>query len=254
LTLIVFTLLKEKYSFMSKSIYLGFNWKVSPETVSQAKDLLQSYTSLNANFSYSVFVPFPYLGLLEGQNVSVGAQDVSANGTGAFTGQVTAAMLKDLGVQITLIGHSETRMENTLTNSTLNKKVAKSLSSGILPVLCTAFHNIDKGEAELTADLVANLQGINPNSPLIIAFEPLDSIGGAAMSADRVDHYLGFIKTLLTKNGFNQVKVLYGGGVNSGNIVELLNCPNLDGCLIGGASLKPDQIKQIFELTNQFVA
>ncbi len=239
---------------MSKSIYLGFNWKVNPETISSAKSLFQTYSSLSSNFDYSIFVPFPYLSMLKDNNVSVGAQDVSANENGAFTGQVTAKMLKDLGIEATLIGHSETRVENSLTSSILNKKIAKSLDAGILPVICTAFHHIDKAEDELTADLVANLQGININSSLIIAFEPLDSIGGAAMSADKVNYYLGFIKTLLSKNGFNQVKVLYGGGVNSANIIELLSCPNLDGCLIGGASLKPDQLKEIFNLTNEFLA
>jgi triosephosphate isomerase (TIM) len=239
---------------MSKSIYLGFNWKVNPETLSEASNLLQTYTELKADFDYDIFVPFVFLGSLQGKGVSVGSQDVSANGSGAFTGQITAKMLKGMNVKSALIGHSETRVENSLSHETLNKKISKCLEEGVVPVICTAFHSSQTAESELTSDLTATLNNIKKDSELVIAFEPLESIGGIAMSTDKVDFYLGFIKKLLSELGFTKTKVLYGGGVNSKNVTELLNCPNLDGCLIGGASLKTDELKSIFELTNQFLS
>jgi triosephosphate isomerase (TIM) len=239
---------------MSKNIFVGFNWKMNPVSIQAAAELFQVYSNLkgNSKFDFAVFAPDIYISRMTGQGVDFGSQSVSIqNPTGAFTAETSAKMYKELGAKYALIGHSESRTNLNLSSENLNSKVKIALTESLIPVLCTAYHDQTKGEQQLSQDLDKTLLGVDGSKEIIVAFEPLDSIGGSAMTPENVDKYLGFLKDYLSKKGFSNAKVLYGGGVNSANLESMLNCQNLDGVLVGGSSLKPDEINKFFEIANR---
>ena len=252
---------------MSKNLFFGFNWKANPKTFTEAMELSDQYgdlydkllalpnTNLEKTLNYAVFPTDLAVPLLSPhQKTLIGIQDVSTNTNGAWTGQTTAVLAQTAGCHYAIIGHSETRLQYALTNSTLNQKIKATLDAQLIPVICTAFVNEESANAELTADLVANLQDIDVQSEFIVAFEPLASIGGSAMKPDQVNDYLAFIKSVLVNQGFNNFIVLYGGGVNPSNVLELSKCENVDGFLVGGASLKIDQVEALLTIANDYLS
>ena len=194
--------------------------------------------------------------------LSVGAENVHFEKNGAYTGEVSADMLKDLGVKYVIIGHSERRQYFAETDQTVNKKVHAVLNAGMTPIICVG-ESLEQREVGITADWVA-LQVKSalyevPADKLrhcIIAYEPIWAIGtGKTATAEQAGEVCAniraTIRTLYGARVARSVTIQYGGSMNPKNAAELLAQPDIDGGLIGGASLKPEQFVDIINAANQ---
>ena len=194
--------------------------------------------------------------------ISVGAENVYFEESGAYTGEVSAAMLKDLGVKYVIVGHSERRQYFCETDQSVNKKVHAVLESGMSPIICVG-ETLEQRENGVTADWISlQVKSALANVPAdklrrcIIAYEPIWAIGtgktataeqaGAVCSAIRAT-----IRGLYGARVARSVSILYGGSMKPANAEELLAQPDIDGGLIGGASLKPEQFVDIVNAANQ---
>ena len=208
----------------------------------------------------AVFPPFVYLQAvghaLGHRSILLGAQDVSAEDGGAFTGQVSANMLTDLGVQVTLIGHSERRHGLGEADDLLARKVRIALDYSLIVVLCVGETLAERRGGEYLAILERQLrEGLVDVEPddlrqLVIAYEPVWAIGtgNTATPADAQAahaHVRSVLGTLFGKEIAAGVRVIYGGSVNAANATELFRQPDIDGALVGGASLKVDDFAAI---------
>lgn len=204
--------------------------------------------------------------LLEGSPILLGAQDVFWLDQGAFTGRVSAAMLKDAGVRMCLVGHSETRgrfgkldvPESTVgyfaeTDETVNLKIKALLKHGVSPVLCVG-ETLDEREAERTdaviqAQLRGALAGVSDFAPGVVAYEPVWAIGtGKTCDAAEASRVCGVVRAGLREilgTQADSIRVLYGGSVKAANARELFAQPDIDGGLVGGASLQADEFARI---------
>lgn len=247
----------------TKPLFVGFNWKMNPSTIEQAAQLFQVYDDLNSdiNFVPVLFVPNLYIYPLQKLNfsdVDFGSQNISSKVSGAFTGQISGQMLASVGVKYALINHSETHRDLKLDFETISNKFAQAISNDLTTVLCVSC--TDQATAKI--DLENQLHNIlNPKlieliktqkSIFYIALEPILNIGsGMALDCDNINEYLNIISEFMSK--LDMVKnqnyyTLYGGSVNASNIVEISKCDQVDGFLIGGASLDPEQITNIFDI------
>ena len=190
--------------------------------------------------------------ILKNSPLKLGAQDLASYTLGAYTGEVSVASLKQIGVKYVLIGHSERRGNFKEDSVLLKLKLNVALESGLVPVLCigenlTAYR-AKKTHSVLRRQLEEVLTGItisNDNS-LVIAYEPIWAIGsGKAMAAEAIEANHVFIKGVLAEIIGQIPKVLYGGSVSSKNAADILEWPNVDGLLVGGASLKVDEFSKI---------
>jgi triosephosphate isomerase len=190
--------------------------------------------------------------LLSGSTIKLGAQDVFYEEKGAFTGEISAPMLSDL-CQYVIIGHSERRMYFHETDETVNRKLKAAMRHGLKPILCVG-ENLAQNEAGATEavireEMMRGLEGIaSPN--ILIAYEPIWAIGtGRAATAVHAQKVMAFIRSLFAEI-FNpeaaaELPLLYGGSVTAENIGEFLAQPDIDGALVGGSSLKPEQFLSI---------
>jgi triosephosphate isomerase (TIM) len=188
-----------------------------------------------------------------GRDVGVGAQNVHHELAGAFTGEVSAAMLVGLATWV-IVGHSERRRDADETDELINGKVRRAVETGLRPILCVGeqLEDRDAGRADdvVTGQVIGCLEGIDPPPGLTIAYEPVWAIGtgrtargaDAAAMADAIRETLG---ALGYEDRGAAVPILYGGSVTSGSIAEFLAEPSIDGALVGGASLKPDEMAGI---------
>lgn len=190
--------------------------------------------------------------VLKKTTCKLAAQNVAAWEHGAYTGEVSAKTLKQMGVKYVLIGHSERRQYLKEDSKTLRLKIEQALSAGLIPVLCIgenlAAYRAKKTHSVLRKQLEEVLFGmmIDNNKAILIAYEPVWAIGsGKAMSPEEAEANHVFIKGVLASLIGQIPKVLYGGSVNSKNAALFLEWPNVDGLLIGGASLKVDEFSQI---------
>jgi triosephosphate isomerase len=206
-----------------------------------------------------VCVPFVYLAeiayQLRGKPVKVGAQSVCAEAQGAFTGEVSASMLKDVGCEYVLVGHSERRSIYQEDDALVARKYMAAQSQGLIPVLCVgetleqrdANKTFDVVEAQLAA--VIKAAGIASLSKAVIAYEPVWAIGtGRTATPEQAQEVHAFIRQYLAKqdaNIANGVQILYGGSVKGANAAELFAMKDVDGGLVGGASLKADEFLKI---------
>jgi triosephosphate isomerase len=206
-----------------------------------------------------VFPPFVYLTdtvrtLEEGQ-ILVGAQDVCAESGGAFTGQVSAAMLKDVGCTFVIVGHSERRRWYHEDDSLVARKFAAAVSGGLKPVLCVG-ETLEEREANMTqavvgrqVDAVIALHGISGFAEAVLAYEPVWAIGtGRTASPEQVQAVHAFLRHRISAHDAKiaaHLRILYGGSVKAGNAAELFAMPDVDGGLVGGASLSADEFRQI---------
>ena len=194
--------------------------------------------------------------------VSVGAENVHFEKSGAYTGEVSAEMLKDLGVKYVIVGHSERRQYFCETDQIVNKKVHAALNAGISPIICVG-ESLEQRESGVTEDLIAlqvksALHGV-PADKLrrcIIAYEPIWAIGtGKTATAEQAgevcSNIRATIRALYGARVARSVTIQYGGSMNPSNAAELLAQPDIDGGLIGGASLKPEQFVSIINAANQ---
>ncbi len=187
--------------------------------------------------------------------IALGAQDVHWEEQGAFTGEVSAAMLQKLNVSFVIVGHSERREFFGETDETVNKKVKAVLSHGLTPIVCVGETNQEResGETEdkIRTQLEGGLKGLKPDQvgTLVIAYEPIWAIGtGLTASKEDAQETISFIRATVKdrfKEAAERLRIQYGGSVKPGNIAELMNQPDIDGALVGGASLDPEDFSSI---------
>ncbi len=241
---------------LRKAVIAG-NWKMN-KTRPEAKALIEELKPLVADAGCDVVICVPYtnletaLELTKGTNIGVGAENCHWAKSGAFTGEISADMLAEMGVQYVVIGHSERRQYFGETDVTVNKRVRAALDAGLTVILCVG-ELLEQREQGVTEEIVGMqtkiaLQGVSAEElkKIIIAYEPVWAIGtGKTATADQADEVNGCIRGVIArlygKAAADAVTVQYGGSMNAGNAEELLNKEHVDGGLIGGASLKaPD--------------
>jgi len=236
------------------------NWKMNASKESVNK-LVMGILSGMSNVSSEVVIcaPFPYLSQVEAlithSQVRLGAQNLNTNMSGAFTGEVSADMIKDFGAQHVIVGHSERRSFYGETNTIVAEKVKAALDSGLIPLFCVGetLEQREAGETESVVaaqiNTVADLVGIDAFLNIVVAYEPVWAIGtGVTASPEQAQEVHAFIRQLLANNNYDvaqQTPILYGGSMNATNAKELIACADIDGGLIGGASLQPEDFLQI---------
>ena len=206
----------------------------------------------------------PALHAFDGSGIGVGAQNVSEHASGAYTGEVSCAQLSDLGAGYVIIGHSERRQYYGETDASVNKKVLATLESPLRPIICVG-ESLDQREIGVTYDLVAMqvkaaLYSVSAEQlrRAIIAYEPIWAIGTGktATPEDAQDvcrHIRDVVRALYDEESARAVTIQYGGSMNENNAGVLLAQPDIDGGLIGGASLKPVSFAAIINAANQWV-
>lgn len=236
-----------------KTVIAG-NWKMN-KTPTEAVALIEELKPLVSNATCDVVVCVPYVDLwvameaCKGTNIKVGAQNMHFEKSGAFTGEISADMLLAMGIEYVIIGHSERRQYFGETDITVNKKVLAALAAGLKPILCVG-ESLEQREQGITAELVAlqtkiALMGVDSEAlkNVIIAYEPIWAIGtGRTATSEQADEVNGIIRatveSLYGKDSAEGITIQYGGSMNAANADELLGKVNVDGGLIGGASLK----------------
>jgi len=207
-----------------------------------------------------VFPPFLALDavhqILEGSPLKLGAQDVHWEAKGAFTGEISPAMLKEVGVGAVLLGHSERRHVMGETNEMINKKAKACLAAGLLPVVCIGElleeRNMGVTREVVERQIAKGLEGLTPEdvAKLVLAYEPVWAIGtgktATPRQAEEVHHYVRKLITQKSGEAVGQgIRILYGGSVSPDNVKELMSEEDIDGALVGGASLKVDSFLKI---------
>ena len=235
-----------------KAIIAG-NWKMN-KTPKEAKELLNAITPLVKDAGCEVIACVPYVDLAtaleatEGTNVKIGAENCHWAESGAFTGEISTGMLKEMGVEYVVLGHSERRQYFGETDETVNKRTKAALAAGLKPIVCVG-ELLWERECDITEEVIARqikLDLFNVTEEelknVVIAYEPVWAIGtGKTATADQAEEVCSFIRATIAKL-YNQaaadaVTIQYGGSMNDGNADELLSKTNVDGGLIGGASL-----------------
>jgi len=236
------------------------NWKMHGSRAENVA-LIEAVVAGASDSSAACIVcpPFVYLSdiwrLLRGASVALGAQDVCAEAQGAYTGEVSAAMLKDVGCEYVIVGHSERRALFGEDNSLVARKFAAAQARGLVPVLCVG-EQLAERESSRTHDVVGAqldavvaLCGIQSFAAAIVAYEPVWAIGtGRTASPEQAQDVHGFIRQRLAGQDAKiaaELRVLYGGSVKAGNAREIFAMPDVDGGLIGGASLKAEEFLAI---------
>ncbi|MFD2370928.1 triose-phosphate isomerase [Brevibacillus sp. GCM10020057] len=237
------------------------NWKMF-KTIAEATAFAQEVkaASTAAGVEKVVCAPFtalPALGqLLAGSGIALGAQNMHYEEQGAFTGEVSPGMLKEIGVKYVILGHSERRQYFNETDETVNKKVLAALKHGLLPIVCVG-ESLEQREAGETADVVrtqteAALTGVDAAqlADVVIAYEPIWAIGtGKSSTAEDANETIAIIRQVIAER-FGQeaaakVRIQYGGSVKPENIASYMAQPDIDGALVGGASLIADSYLQL---------
>ncbi|MBQ3274105.1 MAG: triose-phosphate isomerase [Christensenellaceae bacterium] len=244
---------------MRKPIIAG-NWKMN-KTPSEAVELINELKPLVADAQATVVVCPTFVCLpaakaaLEGSNIHLGAQTMHFEPKGAFTGEITAEMLKEVGVEYVIIGHSERRQYYAETDETVNKKVKAALAAGLIPIICVG-EFLEQREDGVTAEVVAMqtklaLKDLTPEqvASLVIAYEPIWAIGtGKTATSQDANETIGVIRAAVREvfgAAADEVRIQYGGSMNPKNATELMAQPEIDGGLIGGASLKAEDFSQV---------
>jgi triosephosphate isomerase (TIM) len=247
---------------MKKSLIAG-NWKMyktpgeSGEFVKSLADNIKGYEDRDV----LICPPFTSLYavseiLAKNPSIKLGAQNVYFEDEGAFTGEISTRMLVDSGVEFVICGHSERRNIFGESNATVNKKVKKTADAGMKPILCIG-EKIEERESGKTFDVIStqlkeSLDGFEKSELLVIAYEPVWAIGtGKTATPEQAEEVHHFIRTLLEeifdKNRADETKILYGGSVKPDNIDSIMRQKNIDGVLVGGASLKVDSFCRIID-------
>lgn len=250
-----------------KTVIAG-NWKMN-KLASEAKPFVEELRAAmpKTKTCESVLcVPFPIIPamakVMRDSRLAFGAQDVSAHESGAYTGEVSAAMLADLGVKYCIVGHSERRSYHGETDLQVNTKTKILLDNSITPIICVgeslAQREHDLTETYVAYQVAAAFSGLTAEQAMhcVIAYEPLWAIGtGNTATSAQAQEVCAAIRATLGKlydlETAKTISILYGGSMNAGNAAELLAQPDIDGGLIGGASLKPVDFSKIVAATAQ---
>ena len=241
---------------MGRRLHMVGNWKMN-QTVGEIKRFFEEFNKAQSRLScnYWIAPQFIHIPLLQelGGNTQIGAQNCSHQDNGAFTGDISPKSLKDMGVSFTLIGHSERRAFFGESDSILNEKVKKALANQLTAIFCVgetlAEREAERTEVVIKRQLDEGLKGMTQVdlAQIIIAYEPVWAIGtGKTATPDQAQEVHAFIREHLAKQmkfKTDDLIILYGGSVNPANVADLLAQPDIDGGLVGGASLKaPDFI------------
>ena len=244
--------------------FVAGNWKMNTDShssISLAKDVAAGTSEIAGHkIDVAVIPPFVYLQsvarTLSASSVAVGAQDIYTEKQGAFTGEISGSMLKDIGCTYALCGHSERRHVIGETDELVNKKVSAAISGGLLPILCVG-ELLEQRKAELTEEVVTRqikegLSGLNAAkvSAVTVAYEPVWAIGtGLTATPQQAQEAHNLIRKLLGERYDGRlaedIRILYGGSVKPDNAAELMGQQDVDGLLVGGASLKTDDFVAI---------
>jgi triosephosphate isomerase len=240
---------------MRKPIIAG-NWKMY-KTIAEALEFVQAFRPLVvASTHCEIVIAPPFTAIksvaarLDGSNIDIAAQDVAAEpGPGAFTGEVSASMIKDAGARWTIIGHSERRQFYGETDDSVNARIRAALVAGLSPIVCVGerLEDRDAGRAEqvVEAQLSSGMRNLTASeaSRIIIAYEPVWAIGtGRTATPETAQQMHAFIRSgirrMFGEGVAAETRVLYGGSVKPDNIASLMRQPDIDGALVGGASLE----------------
>ena len=241
---------------MRKVIVAG-NWKMN-KTAKEAAEFFAEFKPLVAdvkNAGIVIGVPFTALETATretaGSNIKIAAENMNANDSGAYTGEVSPLMLKDLGVEYVILGHSERREYYGETDAIVNEKVKAALKHGLKPILCVG-EKLEEREANTTEDVVKSqiiggLKDVTADqmANVILAYEPVWAIGTGKTAtpedAQAIHKFIrGYIAKLYNQKVADEIIIQYGGSMKASNAAELLGQPDIDGGLIGGASLKAE--------------
>ena len=251
---------------LRKAVIAG-NWKMN-KTPAEAAELVSAIKPLVADADCEVVVCVPYVDLqyvvesCKGTNIHVGAENVHWEESGAFTGEISAPMLTAMGVEYVVIGHSERRTYFGETDDTVQMRVRAALNAGLKPILCVG-ETLEQREKDITFETIAiqtkiALSGVSEEEldSIIIAYEPVWAIGTGKTATDEqaneVNHFIrSLIADLYSKEAADKFVVQYGGSMNAGNAAGLLAKEDIDGGLIGGASLKPADFAEIVKAASK---
>lgn len=225
-------------------------YKTQAEATEFLREFIPQLTDTPDDREVVLCVPFTALvslsQSLHGGRIRLGAQNVHWEPYGAYTGEISAPMLTEIGIRYVIVGHSERRQYFGETDVTVNLRLKAAQATGLTPILCVGETKLQRDasetEAVIFAQLEKDLEGVDPDN-LVIAYEPIWAIGtGETCDAKEADRVIGLIRSRL-KNP--NVTIQYGGSVNPGNIDEIMAQPEIDGALVGGASLKADSFARI---------
>lgn len=247
---------------MRKTIVAG-NWKMN-KTPSEAKALIEELKPLVASETSDVVFCVPAIDIpaaieaAKGSNIAIGAENMYFEESGAYTGEIAPNMLTDLGVKYVILGHSERREYFAETDETVNKKVLKAFEHGITPIVCCG-ETLAQREQGVTIDFVRQqikiaFQGVSADQAktAVIAYEPIWAIGtGKSASQDDAQKMCKVVRDVVAAD-FGQevadkVRVQYGGSVKPENVAEYMACPDVDGALVGGASLEAESFLALLD-------
>jgi len=247
---------------MTRKKIIAGNWKMNGSLESNEQLLKGIFAKIESSDSLVIVSsPFPYLGqvseLVKNSPISLAAQNVSQYVSGAYTGEVSLDMLKNFSVEYVLVGHSERRTYYNETDSVVAEKTKAELESGLNPILCIG-ETLEERQSEQTLDVCAkqidavlNTVDISSFENVVVAYEPVWAIGtGLSATAQQAQDVHEFIrKHLATHNASvaEKVQILYGGSVKANNSEELFSMPDIDGALVGGASLIVDEFVGIIK-------
>ena len=243
--------------------FIAGNWKMfktKAEAIAFAEEFRELYR--DTDVQTAICAPFTNLEALKeafaGTDIKVGAQNVHFADEGAFTGEISVSMLEEIGVDFCIVGHSERRQYFGETDETVNKKLRKLFEGSIRPILCVG-ESLEERDADKAFDVVsgqikADLEGVDAADvkKLVIAYEPIWAIGtGRTATPDQAEEMCAFIrKTLIELYGeevSDEVIIQYGGSVKPANATEIMNMDEIDGALVGGASLKAKDFMEIID-------
>lgn len=251
---------------LRKAVIAG-NWKMN-KTPAEAKELIAAIAPLVKDAGCEVVACTPFVDLsaaqeaAQGTNIQIGAENCHWEVSGAYTGEISAQMLTSMGVNIVIIGHSERRQYFGETDVTVQKRVRAALDAGMTVILCVG-ETLEQREQGITSELVAMqtkiaLCGVSEEElkRVIIAYEPVWAIGtgktATAEQANEVCHTIReCIASVYSQAAADGITIQYGGSMNAGNAAELLAQPDVDGGLIGGASLKPNDFATIVKAATE---
>ena len=240
---------------MRKPIIAG-NWKMNM-SIKEGKEFIAAIKDQisGSDVEAVLCAPFTLLKDLKeataGTNIKIGAQNMHYEESGAFTGEISPSMLKEINIDYVVIGHSERRQYFNETDETVNKKVLKALESDMLPIMCCG-ETLEQREAKETKNVVKTQVekglinvDVNVLEKVVIAYEPIWAIGtGKTATSEQANEVIAYIREVVAAM-FNdeiseKVRIQYGGSVKPANVVEIMNESDIDGALVGGASLKAD--------------
>lgn len=251
-----------------KLIVIG-NWKMhktTSEGVEFVKSFLQ-FTAQGRRGEVCLAVPSTLLSILHEMTrnsyIEIGAQNISEHTHGAFTGEISASMVKDVGASFTLIGHSERRHSYHETDEICHQKLKRALENGLHPVLCIGETSLERSESHtkkvLERQIASAIEGLKKEDldTLVLAYEPVWAIGTGAAATPKIaqeahEMCRAFIKKAFGNDYAEKLPILYGGSINPDTIAGLIKEPDIDGVLVGGASLHPETFAHVLNISREW--